>query len=108
MLGLLSLLWIPKYNNFDAKPLHNLYQAQTVGEKISRKIFPNVNYKQYVIKSEFDSNSNSYIISFVLPSIPSQDLGSEFIKSTVIMGGGGPEIHLDKATGKITHWGLQK
>ena len=98
MLGLLLLLWIPKYNNFDARPLHTLSQAEIVGEQISRKIF----------KSEFDSISNNYIISFVHPKVPSQDLGNGLIRSTAIMGGGGPEIHLDKATGKIVSWGLQK
>lgn len=108
MLGLLLLLWIPKYNNFDARPLHTLSQAEIVGEQISRKIFPDIDYQQYEVKSEFDSISNNYIISFVHPKVPSQDLGNGLIRSTAIMGGGGPEIHLDKATGKIVSWGLQK
>lgn len=108
MLGILSLLWIPIYNNFNAKPLHNSYQAQIVGEQISRKIFPDIDYQRYLVKSEFDEVSNNYIISFVNSSISSQDLDNEFTKSTVIMGGGGPEIRLDKATGKILDWGLQK
>lgn len=45
MLGLLLLLWIPKYNNFDARPLHTLSQAEIVGEQISRKIFPDIDYQ---------------------------------------------------------------
>lgn len=32
MLGLLSLFWIPKYNNFDAMPLQTLSQAEIVGK----------------------------------------------------------------------------
>lgn len=108
MLGLLSLLWIPIYNSFDAKPLDTLSQAEIVGEQISRKIFPDIDYRQYEVQSEFDSISNNYIISFVYPKIPTQDLGDGFIRSTAIMGGGGPSIHLDKSTGKIVSWGLQK
>ncbi len=109
MFGILSaFLWIQKYNVFDARPINSVIQARNVGENIARTVFPQVDYEGYEVTSKFDSFSNRYIVAFGHQHIESVDSETGLIRSICEMGGGGPEIHLDKHTGKIVSWGLQK
>lgn len=109
MFGILSaFLWIQKYNMFDARPVNSVVQARNVGESIAQTVFPSVDYEKYELKSKYDSSSNSYIISYGIPKSESIDSETGLIRSIHTLGGGGPEIHIDRNTGKIVSWGLQK
>ena len=101
-------LWVQMYNVFSSEPINSAEKAKELGEYIVHKLidgivdfsrYPNIRVTDYV---------EEWCIAFSLPRVPERDFGNGFFKSRAMFGGGGPEIHLDKNTGKIVRWGLQK
>ena len=104
---------IQKYNIFSAKPVNSEEEARQIGEYLAHKLYDGSNlvdfgrYEKVPQVSEDDKiyfvwyrpNLRKYIT--IVDGKFKEEMGYPD-------GGGGPCIKIEKSTGKILDWGLQK
>lgn len=106
-------LWVQTYNLFSAKPIESKEYARIVGEHIAHKLYegtspvdfskyektPQVNEKDEIYSVWYRPNPRKYIT--IVDGEFKEEIGYPD-------GGGGPCIKIEKSTGKILSWKLQK
>lgn len=107
--------WIKIYNTLYAKPVESKEQAKEVGEYIAHKFFPDIDYNKYEPAKVSDYEDGYYSVAYILPPrieklpdfVPLEE-GEPREHLVYPKGGGGPRVIIEKSTGKIILWGLQK
>lgn len=106
-------LWVQTYNIFSAKPVQSKEDAKIVGEYIAHKLYdgissvdfskyektPRINESEEIYSVWYRPNPRKYIA--IVDGEFKEEMGYPD-------GGGGPCIKIEKSTGKIVSWGLQK
>ena len=111
-------LWVQAYNPFSAKPVNSEEEARMVGEYVAHKLYNGtdlVDFSKYEEVPQIEDNGDTYAVFYSLPPVkytlpdyvPIFE-GESRERWVTPLGGGGPTITIDKATGKILDWGLQK
>lgn len=101
-------LWIDTYNAFRAKSVNTAREAQRLGELAAHKMYSEVVDFNRLSVTHVDDRGNEWEIWFSEPPIPPVDMGNGFVHCTSHLGGLCPQLSINKATGKITSWGLYK
>ena len=102
-------------NIFNAKPVNSEEQARELGEYIAHGLYDGiVDFNRYE-PPRVDLDGDNYSVSYPLHPVVQRLLdfvpllpGESRERLVYPLGGGGPAIVLDRATGKIVEWRLQK
>lgn len=95
------------FMNLTSTPVTTRQQAILIGTKAAHAIYSSiVDFDQLSVAKVKDEGDN-WCVWFTKPPIPPVVEENGFIKCTAHLGGG-PEIYIDKATGKIVGWKLFK
>ena len=99
------------YNSFSAKPVNSEEEARIIGEHIAHKLYDGtdlVDFSKYEETPRIDDNGDTYAVFYSLPPVkytlpdyvpvPKGEFREKWVTP---LGGGGPTIMIDKATGKI-------
>jgi hypothetical protein len=120
------IMWWNAFNTFVSVKVYNTWRvinpikietqvhAEKYGNSIARWLFPpvmecnnpssySIDYSRYHHVNAYD-NGNEWEIVYSPHDWNTKKPGG-FVGG---LGGGGPEIHIDKVTGKINNYGLQK
>ena len=106
-------LWVQAYNIFSAKPVNSREDAVVVGEHIAHKLYGengSVDFSKYEKMPQVRENDELYSVWYrPNPRKYIAIVDGEFKEEMGYPdGGGGPCIKIEKSTGKIVSWGLQK
>lgn len=103
----MGTLWVDTYNAFRSHSVSTAREAQRLGEYAAHKLYDgHFDFNSFPVV-RVDDNGNEWHIWFSHAPIPPVDMGNGLVHCTFYLSGG-PEIHIDKATGRITSWGLYK
>ncbi len=100
-------LWIDAYNAFRSRSVSTPGEAQRLGELVAHKMYSEVVDFNRLSVTHVEDSGTEWEVWFSEPPIPPVDMGNGFVHCTFYLGGG-PQICINKATGKITSWGLYK
>lgn len=111
-------LWVQTYNLFSAKPVKSEVEARKIGEYVAHKLYDGTDLVDFSKNEEIpkiSDNGGTYTISYsllpvkyTLPAhVPISEVESRE-RCVTPLGGGGPSIKIEKSTGKILGWKLQK
>lgn len=111
-------LWVQTYNLIFAKPVESEEEARKLGERIAHQLYDGtslVDFDKYEEIPKVYDDGKIYSICYsllnkkrIIPdhvSLPERDPIEHVVYT---LGGGGPCIEIEKATGKILDWKLQK
>ena len=106
-------LWVQTYNLFSAKPVNSEEEARMVGEYIAHKLYDGtdfVDFSRYEEKPQVSEGDEIYSVWYrPNPRKYVTIVDGEFKEEIGYPdGGGGPCIKIEKSTGKILSWKLQK
>lgn len=113
-----TVFWVQTYNLIFAKPVESKEKALEVGEFVAHQLYDGtslVNFDKYEEIPKVSDEGDTYIVYYRVPSKKcaisdhaSLPEGELIERSKHTLGGGGPEIHIEKSTGKILEWKLAK
>lgn len=112
------IFWVQTYNLIFAKPVESKEKALEVGEFVAHQLYDGtglVNFDRYEEIPKVSDDGDIYTVYYRLPPkrciipdhVPLPE-GEPRERSMYTLGGGGPEIHIEKSTGKILEWRLAK
>ena len=111
-------LQVQVYNLFSAKPVKSEEEARELGERIAHQLYDGtewVDFNRYEKTPRVSDNGNIYSIyysrlpkKYIVPDHVPLPEGEPRERLVYPSGGGGPWIKIEKSTGKIILWGLQK
>ena len=109
---------IQKYNIFSAKPVNSEEEARQIGEYLAHKLYDGsnlVDFGRYEKVPQVDDDGEMYSVwyrlyprRYIVPNHIPLPNGEPRERLEYSLGGGGPQIEIEKSTGKILDWGLQK
>ncbi len=81
-------------------PVADASTALIIGQQVAHEKYQKINYANYnvVVYDHYLRDNNRWVVSFELPENNGE----------VILGGGGPEVHIRKTDGKILYVGIQR
>lgn len=111
----INYVWTKIYNTLYVKPVKSEQEAREIGEYIAHGLFPDIDYSRYESAKVLDYGDGYYSITYLLPPrieklpdfVPLKE-GETRERLVYAKGGGGPEIIIEKETGKIVLFNLQK
>lgn len=111
----INYAWTKMYNMLYAKPIKSEQEAKEVGEYIAHEFFPDIDYSKYQPAKVSDYGDGYYSVAYLQPPrikklpdfVPLKEGQTREILVPV-KGGGGPEVIIEKETGKIILCCLQK
>lgn len=109
------IFWVQTYNLIFAKPVESKEKALDVGEFVAHQLYDGtdlVDFDKYEVTPKVSDEGDIYIVYYrLIPKISDHvSLPKEEAKERSVhyLGGGGPEIHIEKSTGKVLEWKLAK
>jgi hypothetical protein len=98
---------IVAWANWNSSPMTTSKAALELGTRVVRSVyFGVVDFDTYSV-SNVQDDGGEWAVWFSTPLIPPVIQPNGFIKHVINLKSG-PEIHIDKSTGKITYWSLQR
>lgn len=111
-------LSVQTYNLFSAKPIDTKEKAIEVGEYMAHKLYDGTNwvdFSRYEETPQVSESDEVYSVWYrphakkeIIPDCISLPEGQPRERWYYPIGGGGPYIDIEKSTGKIIDFGLQK
>ncbi len=112
------VLWVQTYNLIFAKPVESEEKALEVGKFIAHQLYDGTNlvdFDKYEETPQVYDDGKIYSVCYsllnknrIIPDHVSLPEGNSIEHVVYTLGGGGPCIEIEKATGKILDWKLQK
>lgn len=112
------IFWVQTYNLIFAKPVESKEKALELGEFVAHQLYDGtglVDFDKYEETPRVSDEGDIYKVCYrllpkrlVIPNHVPLPEGEPIEHSMHILGGGGPEIHIEKSTGKILEWRLAK
>lgn len=101
--GIVNVVWI----NWNATPINTREAAVELGTRVAHSLYSSVVDFDYYSVAKVKDMGEEWRVCFGAPPIPPVDMGNGFFRCTAILGAG-PEIRINKSTGKVTSCMLQK